>query len=63
MKVLNRLSNSSIISLVGEGRENRTCVILDICTLLTIVIFLYGVKNLAFHMDISFCISVFFLNL
>ena len=60
MKFLNRFSKSSIISFEGDGRDNRTWIILEINKLLTIVIFPNGVRNLAFHIAMSFWISIFF---
>ena len=43
---------------LGVGRDNRTCVNVDIIRLLTITTFPKGVKNLVFHMVISFNISL-----
>ena len=50
----------SIVSCFGDGRDDRTCVILEINKLLIIVILPYGVKFLPFQMKINFCISAIF---
>ena len=60
IKFLNKFSSFSNISELGDGRDNRTCMIFDINKLLNIVIFLYGVKTLAFHIATNFRISVIF---
>ena len=45
---------------LGDGRDSRTCVILEINKLLMIIIFPYGVSYLPFQINISFCISFIF---
>ena len=57
INALNIFSMPINVSCLGDGRDSRTCVILDINKLFTITIFPYGVKFLAFHRQINFCIS------